>query len=53
MDKPLYEPQSDWSFSLISKIYDACEEIAINELGCDCYINQLEVVTFENVRCLC
>jgi stage V sporulation protein R len=49
MSKPLYEPKSDWSFDLISKIYDACEEIAINELGCDCYINQLEVVTFEQM----
>jgi len=49
MTNLLYEPGSDWNFRRISDVYDACEEIAVNELGCDCYVNQLEVVTFEQM----
>ena len=49
MSKTLYEPQSDLSFDLISEIYVGCEDIAVNELGCDCYVNQLVVVTFEQM----
>lgn len=49
MSKLLFTQQDDWSFELVSNIYDACEEIAVNELGCDTYINQLEVVTFEQM----
>ena len=45
----LYSPGEDWNFERISKVYDACEEIAVNEIGCDCYVNQLEVVTFEQM----
>ena len=41
MTNLLYEPGSDWNFRRISDVYDACEEIAVNELGCDCYVNQL------------
>ena len=49
MSKLLFTQQDDWSFELVSNIYDACQEIAVNELGCDTYMNQLEVVTFEQM----
>jgi stage V sporulation protein R len=39
----------DWDFSTLQRISDACEEIAIGELGLDFYPNQIEVITAEQM----
>jgi len=32
---------ADWDFSTLQRIHDACEDIALNELGLDVYPNQI------------
>lgn len=44
----LYEG-ADWDFAAIQRIYGACEEIAVSELGLDVYPNQIEVITAEQM----
>lgn len=39
----------DWSFDLIRRIYDAVEDIALNEMKLDVYPNQIEVITAEQM----
>lgn len=39
----------DWSFDLIRRIYDACEDVALNEMKLDVYPNQIEVITAEQM----
>lgn len=40
---------ADWDFSTIQRIHDACERIAIDELGLDVYPNQIEIITAEQM----
>jgi stage V sporulation protein R len=40
---------ADWDFATLQRIHDACEEIAIGELGLDVYPNQIEVITAEQM----
>jgi stage V sporulation protein R len=40
---------ADWDFNTLQRIHDACEEIAIGELGLDIYPNQVEVITSEQM----
>jgi stage V sporulation protein R len=40
---------ADWDFSTLRRIHDACEEIALGELGLDIYPNQIEVITAEQM----
>jgi stage V sporulation protein R len=40
---------ADWDFQTLQRIHDACEEIAISELGLDTYPNQIEVITAEQM----
>src|SRR5262245_29994152 len=40
---------ADWSFDTLRRIHDACEEIALGELGLDVYSNQIEVITAEQM----
>ena len=40
---------ADWDFSTLQRIHDACEEIALGELGLDVYPNQIEVITAEQM----
>jgi spore cortex formation protein SpoVR/YcgB (stage V sporulation) len=40
---------SDWDFSTLQRIHDACEEIARAELGLSVYPNQIEVITAEQM----
>jgi len=44
----LYEG-ADWDFATLRRIHDACEEIALSELGLDVYPNQIEVITAEQM----
>lgn len=40
---------ADWDFQTLQNIHDACQEIAIGELGLDVYPNQIEVITSEQM----
>src|SRR5471032_2663412 len=40
---------ADWDFAALQRIHDACEEIALGELGLDIYPNQIEVITAEQM----
>ncbi|MCC6780840.1 MAG: SpoVR family protein, partial [Hyphomicrobiales bacterium] len=40
---------ADWSFDTLRRIHDACESIALGELGLDVYPNQIEVITAEQM----
>jgi stage V sporulation protein R len=44
----LYE-RADWNFATLQRVHDACEEIALSELGLDVYPNQIEVITAEQM----
>ena len=44
----LYEG-GDWDFASLQRIYDACERIAVSELGLDFYPNQIEIITAEQM----
>ena len=40
---------ADWDFQTLQRVNDACEEIALNELGLSVYPNQIEVITAEQM----
>ena len=40
---------ADWDFRTLQRIYDACEQVARDELGLDVYPNQIEVITAEQM----
>lgn len=40
---------ADWTFQTLRDIHDACEEIALGELGLDVYRNQIEVISSEQM----
>ncbi len=44
----LYEG-AEWDFSTLQRVHDACEEIALSELGLNLYPNQIEVITIEQM----
>jgi stage V sporulation protein R len=46
--RPLFEG-AEWSFDLVKKAYDACEEIGVGEMGLSIYPNQIEVITAEQM----
>ncbi len=46
--RPLFEG-ADWEFSTIQRAYDAIEAVALGELGLDCYPNQIEVISTEQM----
>jgi len=57
MPKPSILPSSstllfdgpEWDFALIQKVYDAIEDIGVNEMGLDIYPNQIEVISSEQM----
>ena len=40
---------ADWNFATLRRIHDACEQVALSELGLDVYPNQIEVITAEQM----
>jgi stage V sporulation protein R len=40
---------AEWDFAALQRISEACEEIAVGELGLDLYPNQIEVITAEQM----
>lgn len=45
MNKLLFKAGADWDFPTLEKTYEACEEIAREEMELDIYHNQIELVT--------
>ena len=41
--------EADWDFATLQRIHDACEEVALSELGLEVYPNQIEVITAEQM----
>ena len=39
----------EWTFDLLDRVYDAIEEIAVNDLGLDTYPNQIEIISAEQM----
>ena len=48
MTERLFEG-ADWDFAILQRIHDACQDVARNELGLDTYVNQIEVITAEQM----
>ncbi|MDP6567218.1 MAG: SpoVR family protein [Alphaproteobacteria bacterium] len=46
--QPLFEG-ADWSFKLMSRTYDAIEEVAVADLGLDVFPNQVEIISTEQM----
>lgn len=46
--KPLFE-SSSWDFETMQRTYDAIEEVALNDLGLDIYVNQVEIISSEQM----
>jgi stage V sporulation protein R len=46
--KPLFQG-SNWDFADLRRVYEAIEEVAINELKLDVYPNRVEVITAEQM----
>jgi stage V sporulation protein R len=40
---------ADWDFSVLQRVYDACEHVARSELKLEIYPNQIEVITAEQM----
>ena len=40
---------ADWDYATLQAIHDACEDIALSDLGLDVYPNQIEVITAEQM----
>jgi len=47
-DKLIYTGTS-WTFDKLYRMMDACEEIAVDDMGLDCFPNQIEVITTEQM----
>lgn len=47
-NKLLFE-RSEWTFDLMSEVYEAIEEIAFDELRLDIYPNQIEIISSEQM----
>ena len=46
--QPLFT-EPDWSFETMGIVYEAIEDIALNDLGLDCYPNQIEIISSEQM----
>jgi spore cortex formation protein SpoVR/YcgB (stage V sporulation) len=46
--KLLFE-SSEWNFDTLKRTFEAIEEIAVGELGLDCYPNQIELISSEQM----
>ncbi|MFZ1991055.1 MAG: SpoVR family protein [Alphaproteobacteria bacterium] len=46
--KPLFEG-AEWDFDTLQRVYDAIEDIALNDLGLSVYPNQIEIISTEQM----
>lgn len=49
MTEPTITSGQEWTFDLIEQMYHEVEDIAVNEFGLNCYPNQLETISFEQM----
>ena len=47
-NKPLFEG-AEWDFETLQRVYDAIEDIALNDLGLSVYPNQIEIISTEQM----
>ena len=47
-NKPLFEG-AEWDFETLQRVYDAIEDIALNDLGLSVYPNQIEIISSEQM----
>src|SRR6185503_10918959 len=47
--KQLLVSGADWDFAKLSRVYDAIEEVAVDELKLDTYPNQMEIISSEQM----
>ncbi|HZD25726.1 MAG TPA: SpoVR family protein [Alphaproteobacteria bacterium] len=40
---------SEWTFDSLQRVYDAVEDVALNDLGLDVYPNQIEIISAEQM----
>jgi spore cortex formation protein SpoVR/YcgB (stage V sporulation) len=40
---------ADWSFDIMARTYDAIERVALDDLGLDVYVNQVEIISSEQM----
>ncbi len=45
---PLFT-EADWNFDILKRTYDAIEDIAVNDLGLNTYVNQIEIISSEQM----
>ncbi len=45
---PLFEA-AEWDFPLLARVHDALGEVALGEMGLDCYPCQIEIITSEQM----
>ncbi len=48
LSEPLFHG-AEWDFAMLQRLHDACEEIALGELGLDVYPTRIEVITTEQM----
>jgi spore cortex formation protein SpoVR/YcgB (stage V sporulation) len=48
-DSKLLFTFGEWNFDTLKRTYDAIEEVALGELGLDCYPNQVEMIASEQM----
>ena len=41
--------EADWDFDTLKRVYDAIEDIALNDLGLNVYPNQIEIISSEQM----
>ena len=46
--QPLFDG-SEWKFATMQRVYDAVEDVALNDLGLDVYPNQIEIISSEQM----
>lgn len=49
MTGPVLYEGADWEFATLQRIHDACEAVAVEEMGLDVYPNRIEVITAEQM----
>jgi len=47
-DRLIYQG-AEWDFDTLMRMHDACQEIAVGEMGLDCYPNRIEVISAEQM----
>ena len=50
LDRPrLLFDSSEWDFAMLDRVYEACQDVALNDLKLDVYPNQIEIIASEQM----